>query len=133
MRFPAVISDRLGHFFLGCSNLPWYLSNFVSWSEQTCRRSYRQAEADLLYLAPPWIGSIVGNLDVAFSLRKCLLKISLQTRHVVPYDSPILVCVREGDVQGVRKLFQSGEASINDVDPYGLGLLYVRCPDYLRG
>jgi hypothetical protein len=46
-----------------------------------------------------------------------VLDISVQTRHVVLYDSPILVCVQEGDVQGVRKLFQSGEASINDVDP----------------
>lgn len=31
-------------------------------------------------------------------------------------------------MQVVRNPLQSGEASINDVDPYGLGLLYVRRP-----
>lgn len=33
--------------------------------------------------------------------------------------------MRNGDIQGIRALLQSGSASLNDVDPYGLGLLYV--------
>ncbi|KAH7015602.1 hypothetical protein EDB80DRAFT_708310 [Ilyonectria destructans] len=42
---------------------------------------------------------------------------------MVPYDSPIFICTQE-DLEGIKKLLRSGKASINDVDPYGLGLLY---------
>jgi hypothetical protein len=51
---------------------------------------------------------------------------STYPRYTVPYDSPILVCVQLGDIHGAEVLFQAGMASIYDVDPYGLGLLYVR-------
>lgn len=47
-------------------------------------------------------------------------------QHTVPYDSPILICVQSGDINATRALFQAGMASVYDVDPYNLGLLYVR-------
>jgi hypothetical protein len=47
-------------------------------------------------------------------------------RYIVQYDSPIFICVQSGDIHGARALFQDGMASIYDVDPYNLGLLYVR-------
>ena len=46
-------------------------------------------------------------------------------RYTVQYDSPIFICVQSGDVQGALALFGKGMASIYDVDPYNLGLLYV--------
>lgn len=45
---------------------------------------------------------------------------------VVPYDSPIQLYVQAGDIVGLRELWQTGLATIDTVDPYGLGLLYVR-------
>lgn len=43
----------------------------------------------------------------------------------MPYDSPIFVCVQNGDVIAMVGILSSGKASIDAVDPYGLGLLYV--------
>jgi hypothetical protein len=51
---------------------------------------------------------------------------STHPRYTVQYDSPIFICVQSGDIHGARALFQQGMASIYDVDPYNLGLLYVR-------
>ena len=43
-----------------------------------------------------------------------------------PYESPIFVSIQEGNISGVMALLRNGDASIHDVDPYRLGLLYVR-------
>ena len=43
-----------------------------------------------------------------------------------PYESEIFHAVQEGNISTMMHLLQSGQASIHDVDPYGLGLLYVR-------
>ncbi|KAH8747948.1 ankyrin repeat-containing domain protein, partial [Diaporthe sp. PMI_573] len=40
------------------------------------------------------------------------------------YDSPIFICAQNGDIEGMRYLWRSGSASIDVVDPYGLGILY---------
>lgn len=125
IRSPRYLSDCLGDFFLGCSNLPWCFSGFVQCNEQTCRRS-RSSAAELRYFLPSWFSYAMASFSVSFTLRMFPLNVCLQTRHTVPYDSPILVCVQEGNVEGMRRILRSGTASLNDVDPYGLGLLYVR-------
>lgn len=128
---PRNLSTYLGHAFLGYSNLPWYLSSLVQCSEQTCRRS-KNLTADLRYFLPTWFLSAVAEFNLAVSLHMIPLKIYLQTRNVIPYDSPILVCVQEGDTVGAKELLSSGKSSLNDVDPYGLGLLYVCILGHLR-
>ena len=50
-----------------------------------------------------------------------LLKIS----RMVPWDSKIIRYVSDGNIQGVRDLFESKEASPQDVDPDGYSLLDV--------
>ena len=50
---------------------------------------------------------------------------STHPRFIMQYDSPIFICVQLGDAEGARTLFQKGMALIYDVDPFGLGLLYV--------
>jgi hypothetical protein len=42
-----------------------------------------------------------------------------------PYDSPIFNEIHQGNVSRVIELLRTQQASVNDVDPYGLGLLYV--------
>lgn len=43
-----------------------------------------------------------------------------------PYDSLVFAVVQDGDIPALVAVLESGNASIHDVDPYGLGLLYVR-------
>lgn len=43
----------------------------------------------------------------------------------LPYESAIFTRVQCGDIDGTRALLGSGSTSIDAVDPYGLGLLYV--------
>lgn len=43
---------------------------------------------------------------------------------VRPYDSPIFAYAQEGDIARMTSLLRNGDASVFDVDPYGLGLLY---------
>jgi hypothetical protein len=43
-----------------------------------------------------------------------------------PYESAIFAVVQDGDIPSLMALLRNGNASIHDVDPYGLGLLYVR-------
>lgn len=124
IRSPRYFSNYLGDFFFGISNVPWCFSPLVECNEQSCRRSIRSS-AELRYFLPSWFGGSIASFNVNFILRVLPLNICLQTRNTIPYDSPILVRVQEGDTDGIRCLLRSGMASLNDVDPYGLGLLYV--------
>lgn len=53
----------------------------------------------------------------------------IQSMEVVPYDSPILCAVQDGDIFAMQSLFGAFQASIHATDPYGLGLFYVSCRD----
>src|SRR6266480_1936844 len=86
--------------------------------------------AELRYFFPLWFSWAMASFSISFSLRMLPLNVCLQTRHTIPYDSPILVCTQEGNIHGIRELLRSGTASLNDVDPYGLGLLYVSNIDW---
>jgi len=73
-----------------------------------------------------------ANTYTGFDLSSNRYSISLEAtfnktthlQYIVQYDSPIFICVQSGDINGARALFQEGMASIYDVDPYNLGLLY---------
>jgi hypothetical protein len=45
---------------------------------------------------------------------------------VRPYESEIFISIQSGNMTTIRRLLESAQASIHDVDPYGLGLLYVK-------
>lgn len=124
IRSPRYFSDYLGDLFFRISNVPWCFSSLVQCNEQSCRRSIGSS-AELRYFLPSWFSGSIASFNINFILRGLPLNVCLQTRHTIPYDSPILVCVQEGDTDGIRALLRSGRASSNDVDPYGLGLLYV--------
>lgn len=62
-----------------------------------------------------------------------------RTPQRVPYDAAVFRAAESGDVRKVTDLIQTRQASIYDVDPFGLGILYVsscpslscRCRDFL--
>jgi hypothetical protein len=95
---------------------------------QPRERDVEDAAMSLLSQYPPSQEQLTG-LDSSYnrymSLEATFNK-STHPRYTVPYDSPILICVQSGDIHGARALFREGMASIYDVDPYNLGLLYVR-------
>ena len=131
VRSPQLITEWLGDLLLGCASLPWYLSGLIACNEQTCRRS-RQPASDIQYFLPRWTSQVVGSFSITFNIRRPPIHVCVHTRCIIPYDSAILICAQEGDVDGARKLLLSGQASINDVDPYGLGVLYVSARGALR-
>ncbi|KAI9651044.1 hypothetical protein NHQ30_001081 [Ciborinia camelliae] len=47
-----------------------------------------------------------------------------RTYNVVKYDAPIMRLARMGDVAGMQRLFQSGQASLSDVTNFGETLLH---------
>lgn len=51
---------------------------------------------------------------------------SIKTFNIVPYDAEIIDLVEKDDLEGVRKLFETGKASPTDIDPSGHSLLSVR-------
>lgn len=124
VRSPRNLSTFLGDIFLGCSSLPWCFSSLVLCNEQTCKRS-KKSSAELRYFFPSWLMSTTVNFNMSFRLQVIPLNVSLQTRNTIAYDSPIFIAVQEGNVDAIRTLLCSGKASLNDIDPYGLGLLYV--------
>ncbi|CAG8982700.1 hypothetical protein HYALB_00000981 [Hymenoscyphus albidus] len=65
-----------------------------------------------------------SDLSYSISLETTFNK-STFPRYMIQYDSPIFICVQSGDIHAARVLFQDGMASIYDVDPYNLGLLYL--------
>lgn len=124
VRSPQNLSTFLGDIFLGCSSLPWCFSSFVQCNEQSCRRS-QTFRVDLRYFFPRWHILTTMKFSMSFSLSVIPLNVSLGTRNTISYDSPIFIAVQEGKVDEIRNLLCSGRASLNDIDPYGLGLLYV--------
>ena len=125
IRSPRGLSNYLGDLFVGYSSLPWCFSSLVDCNEQTCRRSKRLA-SQLRYFFPPWFMRAVASFNMSFSLCGLPLNIRIQTRTTIPYDSPIFICIQEGDIDGMKNLLLTEMASLSDIDPYGLGLLYVR-------
>lgn len=124
VRSPKLLSNCLGNIVLGFSNLPWALSRLSQCDEQTCRR-VRSPETEIKYFIPYWFSYAIANFKVDLAIRFLPLNIRVRSLNTIPYDSPIFVCTQEGDQEGIMKLLQSGAASLYDVDPYGLGLLYV--------
>ena len=120
IRSPRLLSNFLGDIMLGSSNLPWAVSRFSKCDEQTCRRM-RYPETEVKYILPSWFGNAVASFRADFAIRFLPLSIHIRTLNTIRYDSPILVCTQEGNLEGIMKLLQSGDASLYDVDPYGLG------------
>jgi hypothetical protein len=124
IRSPRLLSNYLGNVVLGFSNLPWAASQLSKCDEQTCRRT-ASLGTEIKYFLPSWFSYAVANFKVDLATRFFPLNIQVRSLNTVPYDSPILVCTQEGDLEGIMRLLQSSAASLYDVDPYGLGLLYV--------
>ena len=123
-RTPICINESLGSFYIHHQDRPWYHFGAVECDNQSCRRSRRYLTV-LKYFLPRWFAGIIANLNISINFRPFPLNLSIISRNVVSYESRIFVLARNDDVEGVRMLLRNGEASINDVDPSGNGVLDV--------
>ena len=94
---------------------PWSLCNV-----QTCRGDFHEATT-VRWTLP--FRTLQGFLE---SRSDCRIHVSIGAPRFVPWDSPILNAVCDGDLQGVRDLFATGKASIWDCTKGGLPVFRVR-------
>ena len=124
IRSPRRLSMYIGDLFLGFSSLPPELQSIEPCNQQTCRRS-KSSKIDVNFFLPTWLTLNSVRFNLAFKMSRVPMSVSLQTRNTIPYDSPIHHAIQSGNIDDVKDILCSGKASLNDIDPYGLGLLYV--------
>ncbi|KAI0685596.1 hypothetical protein BC835DRAFT_508407 [Cytidiella melzeri] len=88
---------------------------------QTCRQDRTTASQVVWYL-PLWMAKVEVQVLSPFYL-------SIRTPRLVRGNAPIWRCINRADINGVRELLLSGEASVLDVDERGNTVLHVSfCP-----
>lgn len=68
-----------------------------------------------------YTSTTVSNTGFPYASQQVFIRVSVE----LPYESEIFSLVQCGDIDGTRALLTSGKTTIDAVDPYGLGLLYV--------
>ena len=121
---PRYLSSYLGAASLRISNLFWCLPPIMRCSEQTCRRS-ESTDTQIRFTLPAWFTETVAALHINLTLKMVSVQICIESLCTIPYCSPIFKYIEVGDLSGIQTLLISQKSSIRDVDPYGLGLLYV--------
>ncbi|PSS01013.1 hypothetical protein PHLCEN_2v4088 [Hermanssonia centrifuga] len=93
--------------------------SLISCNVQTCRRTQKNRHiANIKWFFPLWFVAV----DMKIRLKAFPVHFCLQTPRRVPRTSPIFRCIRRMDINDVRGLLVSGEASVNDVDEVGTPL-----------
>lgn len=113
-------SSWFGNLYLPRS---FFHRSFASCNVQTCRRTQKNRQiAKIKFFFPSWFIAVDMKIRLeVFPVHFCLW----QTPRRVPGTSPIFRCIKRMDIDGVRGLLGSGEASVNDVDENGWGVLHV--------
>ena len=127
LRSPHALSNYIGDATMYLSNLPWCFSSITECDEQTCRRS-AAIEAVVRYTLPKWFSFIVATFNANIMLKGLPIQLGIESPRIVPYCSPIFKFIEHGDLGGLQNLMITHKTSVCDVDPYGLGLLYVSNP-----
>jgi hypothetical protein len=107
------------------SSNPSKMSNrIVSDSADTRRsRHTRKVAFRVKFGAPAWFSSRVW--DITRINAQAGWDLCFRTYNRRPYDSEVLHCCRSGNLEGLKRLIQNGEASLLDVDVHGSNLISV--------
>ncbi len=117
---PYWLAPFFGNLFLPRS---FFHRSFSSCSLQTCRRTQKIRQmAKVKFFFPSWFIAV----DMKIRLQAFPVHFCLQTPRRVPDTSPIFRCIMRMDIEGLKDLLVSGQASINDLDGDGYGVLHVR-------
>jgi hypothetical protein len=102
------------------SNLPRSTSILQPCDSFRCKRTY-----DWLVRLHLRLRFFLFYVDISAILCKTSIQLMVAPHHIIEWDSPIFEAARRGDVATVKYLFDTGQASINDVDTRGQGLLHM--------
>lgn len=78
----------------------------------------------IIFQPPKWL----VELGLRYEINVCLHGTmgSFETYRIVAWGAPILQYCREGNIEGVRELLSTGQASVWDIDEHGNTTLHVR-------
>ncbi|KAI0687385.1 hypothetical protein BC835DRAFT_408420 [Cytidiella melzeri] len=92
---------------------------------QTCRQD-QSIPGQAVWFLPSWMFKVEAQISSPFYL-------SIRTPRFVRNDAPIWELIMGADVDGVRGLLLSGEASVHDVDEDGDTVLYYAHDAWVKG
>jgi hypothetical protein len=104
----------------------WIIGSIYSLEEEQAR-TYR---ISLRGYTSFWLKAFCVDLNIRrtsmFTGNITAIGRGLQIKNLVPESSPIITACKLGNITTVWELFQSGQASINDITPENQSLLRVR-------
>lgn len=110
LQTPAVARTILGLLFVDYAGIPAILPRC---DQTTCRRQVIPS-VKVSYYFPPWLLHRVSRLALEFPFAS-KIQASLKAPRVVPDNAEVFVCAVQGDLNGMRRLFEQGLASPGDV------------------
>jgi hypothetical protein len=124
MRTPGLAKKVIGSLFIGYSGMPAVTEPC---NERQCRKR-STSRIVVSYQFPDWFWTrslLVSFVSASVAGPEMLLRLS----NTVPYSSETYQHCMNGDVLGLTRLFETGNASPFDLDPEGLSLLRVSILD----
>ena len=112
IRTPEKADYLLGSLFVGYSGLP---TRTRQCNERNCRKQSIPS-VNVVYFFPRWLLARVVHFAVAISYMKGPT-VSLSMPRAIPDNAPILFFAVQGNLEGIRSLFDQGLAS-----PYDVGI-----------
>lgn len=120
---PRVLRAVLGALSVGYTNIPFITQPC---NQKMCRPR-RGLSTRITYQFPSWF--LMKAVSLLISSTSAGPELLLRTLRVLPPDAEIFRLVSIGDLEGIKTMFSSGQASVNDIDDQRWSLLHV-CPRY---
>ena len=106
----GIMERLLGKMFVGYAGIPQF---FKPCDFRNCRHN-RGPYVALEYCFPEWFASV--NIKLGFTyFRATGPQFQLATTMRVPDTAPVINCVMQSDIKGLKHLFSNGFASVRDV------------------
>jgi ankyrin repeat protein len=106
---PSALVPLLGHLSVNYAGQAFVK---VPCNEKKCRRR-KDSAAKMTYRFPPWVLARVIHMAVSSSVLNT--KVNLNTMRVLPDTAEVFSVISNGDLNRLRNMFKSGEASIYDI------------------
>lgn len=94
------------------------------------RLSAKQLKLKARFQTPKWLFGISRTVELYECRATAGWNFNIQVYNVIPSESPIFEMAGVGDIDGIRQLFSTGNASPFDRDENGLTVLDVRLEQY---
>lgn len=97
----------------------------------TSYRNRRSQQNRVSILLPKWIAR--SSWEIQYGCSVSGWNLAFKTRNVVPWNSLLFKLAKSVDLEGLKRLFVTGQASPYDVDEYGTDALKVRAFTSMKG